>query len=190
MRLRWLLCLMALLLVGGRARAQATDGAMSEAEVETLRDAAYFPVDRINVFVKILDTRGKAIDDLLAKRKQPSTALELHDLMDQFGSIADELNDNLDDLGPKHRDVRKALPKLLLATERWSTTLRAPAEDSAYNVVRKIALDAVRDLHDAAAQMQTEQEAYFKAHPDAAKAEAERGKTPTMQSPVTIDIPR
>jgi hypothetical protein len=162
---------------------------MTASEVDKLREAAYLPVDRINIFVKILDTRTRSIDDLLAKRRKPGREQDLHDLFDQIAGIADELNDNLDDYRPRHRDLRKALPKLLLATERWSTTLRAPADDTAYNVVRKFALDAVADVHEAAATMQTEQVAFFKAHPEAAKAEADRvSNDPTKQAP--IEIPR
>jgi hypothetical protein len=98
----------------------------------------------------------------------------MHDYIDQFASIADEFNDNLDDYQSKHRDIRKSLPKLVSAIERWSTTLRAPANDDAYDVVRKMALDSLKDMRDAATTMQTEQAAYFKAHPDAAKIEKER----------------
>ncbi|MDQ2926039.1 MAG: hypothetical protein M3R43_10865 [Acidobacteriota bacterium] len=169
--------------------AQTKDSAMSESEVEKLREAAYVPTDRINVFIKILDSRAKSIDGLLAGRRKPGREQDLHDLFDQFAAIADELNDNLDGMGPKHRDIRKALPKLLEATERWSTTLRAAADDPAYKVVRKLALDAVGDVHEAAAAMQTDQVAYFKAHPEAAKAEADRtNPQPAEQKP--IEIPR
>jgi hypothetical protein len=187
----WLLCCTALLLTAGAhpAHAQATDNIMSESEVEKLREAAYVPADRLAVFIKILDSRSKAIEDLMAKPRHPGREERLHDLMDQFGGIADELNDNLDDYAPKHRDLRKALPKLLEATERWSTTLRSPPDDPAYKVVRKIALDAVRDIHDAAATMQTDQVAYFKAHPEAAKADAER-TNPEISRPAAVDIPR
>jgi hypothetical protein len=185
----WLLCFAVLLTVAAPcARAQAKDDTMSQAEVEKLRDAAYIPVDRINVFIKIIDSRTKSIEDLLAKPRRPGRGDQLHDLFDQIGGIADELNDNLDDYGPKHRDLRAALPKLIAATERWATTLRAPGDDPAYKVVRKIALDAVQDVHDAAATMQTEQIAYFKAHPEAAKAEKDRADPGLKQEP--IEIPR
>jgi hypothetical protein len=185
----WFFCFIVLLTAAApRVRAQANDDTMSQAEVEKLRDAAYVPVDRINVFIKILDSRAKSIEDLLAKPRRPGREDQLHDLMDQFGGIADELNDNLDAYGPKHRDLRKALPKLLEATERWATTLRSPGDDPAYKVVRKIALDAVQDVHDAAAAMQTEQIAYFKAHPEAAKAEQDRASG--VEKPTTVEIPR
>jgi hypothetical protein len=64
------------------------------------------------------------------------------------------------------------------ATERWTTALRAPGEDEAYGVVRKIALDTVKDTHDMAVEMEVSEEAYFKAHPDAAKEEKSRKNDP------------
>jgi ribosomal protein L12E/L44/L45/RPP1/RPP2 len=169
------------------ALAQADDNTMTASEVEKLRDAAYVPNDRIDAYIKILDSRAKSIDDLLAKRRHAGREQDLHDIFDQMGAIADELNDNLEEYSPKHRDLRKVLPKLLSATERWSTSLRAAPDDPAYKVVRKIALDAVQDVHDAAATMQTDQVAYYKAHPEAAQAEKNR-ENPAEQKP--IDIPR
>ena len=151
---------------------------MSDAEVESLRDAAYVPVNSITAYSKILDTREKRIDDLLAKRHYPGRERDLHDLIDQMSLIADELNDHLDIYSKQHRDVRKALPKLVQGTERWSSSLRAPADDSAYKVVRKIALDALQDTRTLAEGMETEEAEYFKAHPDEAKKEKERANSP------------
>ena len=147
---------------------------MSQKEIDTLRDAAYIPNDRVMAFVKILNTREQEITDLLSKPRRPGFNQDMHDLLDQFASIADEFNDNLDEYQSKHRDIRKSLPKLVGAIERWSTTLRAPADDQTYNIVRKMALDSLKDMHDTATSMETEQAAYFKAHPDAAKTEKDR----------------
>lgn len=179
-RLLWALLLATLAISAGAAlaRAQAADDDMSEAEIESLRDAAYVPLDRIHAYEKILDTREKRIEDLLAKPRRPGFGLDMHDAIDQFGGIADELNDNLDDYDAKHRDVRKALPKLIEATERWSTTLRAAGGDDSYNVVRRTALDALKDMRTSAEEMQTTLTAYFKDHPEALKAEKARNSTP------------
>jgi hypothetical protein len=98
--------------------------------------------------------------------------------MEQLAAIADELNDNLDDYNSKHRDVRKALPKLMQATDRWSTSLRAAGEDDRYNVVRKIALDTLKDTRSIAEEMETSLQAYFKEHPDAEKLEKQRASDP------------
>jgi len=159
-------------------QAQADEGVMSNAEVESLRDTAYVPLDRIAAFMKMLDDRVKKIDGLVAKRRYPGRADELHDLMEQMSGIVDELSDNLEEYDKRHRDVRKGLPKVVLATERWSTALRGPADDVAYNVERKLALDALKDMRELAEGMEAEEEQYFKDHPDAAKAEKERMEHP------------
>jgi hypothetical protein len=157
-----------------RVRAQDDEDSMSQAEIESLRDAAYIPDNRIVAFERILNTREQEIEQLLAKPHHVGFSQDMHDYIDQFAAIADEFNDNLDDYSSKHRDIRKTLPKLLSDIERWSTTLRAPADDDAYTVVRRIALDSLKDMSASATRMQTEQAAYFKGHPDAAKLEKER----------------
>jgi len=145
--------------------AQKPEAALSDGEIEQLREAAYYPSDRILLFIKLLDTRNKSIQDLFARPRKPGREQDTHDLLEQFTAIADELNDNLDDYGPRHRDIRKALPKLVEATERWSSNLKTPPDDDAYNVSRRLALEAVHDLHDQATQMIEEQKAWFLAHP-------------------------
>ena len=158
---------------------QAADDALSQREVDQLRDAAFVPIDRILVYERVLDDRQKQIDRLVATRKgHTDFPAEIHDLFDQFSAITDELNDNLDEYSRRRRDVRKALPKLIAATERWSTALRTPADDPAYTVVRRLALDNVKDTRELAQSLQTEQDAYFKAHPEAEKQEKERRGDP------------
>jgi len=168
----------AALLLCGVAQAQDTEGPLSQAEVESLRDAAFVPVDRVRAFEKILDSREKDITDLEKRGRRPGWVEDMHDALDQFGAIADELNDNLDEYDSKHRDIRKELPKLVQKIERWQTVLRGAGEDDAYNVVRKIALDNLADMRTLAQDMQTEQERYFKAHPEAEKAEKTRTASP------------
>lgn len=155
-------------------RAQDDDSSMSQKEIEALRDAAYIPNERVLTYMKILNTREQEITDLLSKPRRVGFNQDMHDLLDQFAAITDEFNDNLDEYQSKHRDIRKALPKLVTAIERWSTTLRAPADDQTYNIVRKMALDSLKDMRDTATSMETEQAAYFKAHPDAEKLEKQR----------------
>jgi hypothetical protein len=145
--------------------AQRDDSALSEGEVEQLRESAYFPNDRVMVFIKLLDTRTKAIQDMYARPRRPGREQDTHDLYEQFTSIADELDDNLDDYGPHHRDIRKALPKLIEATDRWATIIKTPPDNETYNVSRKIALEAIRDIREAATQLVEEQKTWFAAHP-------------------------
>ena len=161
--------------------AQSSDDALSEAEVEQLRTAAYVPNDRVLVFIKLLDDRNKDIQTLYAHPRRPGREQDTHDLLEQFTSIADELNDNLDDYGPHHRDIRKALPKLIEATERWSSNLKSPPDNDAYSVSRKLALEAIRDLREEATRLIEDQKVWFAAHPPAKEHKNKHGP---------IDIPR
>jgi hypothetical protein len=147
------------------ARAQRDQATLSDAEVEQLRDSAYVANDRVMVFIKLIDTRINSLRDLYSKPRRPGREQDTHDLLEQFTSLADELSDNLDDYGPRHRDIRKALPKLMEAIERWGTTIKSPPENDVYNVSRKIALESLRDLREQATEMLDEQKTWFATHP-------------------------
>ena len=88
MRFRGVVALAAMLLAVGVARAQAGDDMLSQKEVESLRDAAYVPTDRVLAYEKILNDREKMIDDLMKKPHHVTFGPDMHDLMDQFGAIA------------------------------------------------------------------------------------------------------
>lgn len=185
---RCILLTLALFALLPRLYAQREDPALSDGEVEKLRDSAYIPADRILVFIKFLDQRSSAIQDLYAHPRKPGRELDTHDLLEQFTSIASELEDNLDDYGPHHRDLRRSLPKLLAATERWATALKTPPDDENYNVSRKLALEAIRDLRQDTTELIEQQRTYFATHPDAAKAEKQRESG--SPSDVPSDAPR
>ncbi len=164
--------LAAVLALPSLANAQAHDSStLSEAEVEQLRDSAYVPADRVLVFIKLLDTRVHTIQDLLAKPRRPGREEDLHDLLEQFTAISDELNDNLDDYETRHRDIRKPLPKLVDASERWASSLRSMPDNETYNLSRKLALQSIRDTREETTKLIDTQRAYFAAHPEAAKAD-------------------
>jgi hypothetical protein len=162
-------------------RAQIQPSALSDAEVEQVRDARYIPSSCVLIFAKFLDDRTARIHDLYAKPRRPGRETDTRDLMEQFTSIVDELSDNLDDYGPRHADLRKALPKILSSADRWSTELKSPPEDETYSVARKLALESIRDLRESATELASEQEAWFKLHPPTKDSNEKNGP---------IDIPR
>ncbi len=163
-------------------RAQIPPSALSAKEVDDVREARYFPTDCILLFVKFDDLRVKEIQDLFAKPRRPGREEDTRDLLGQLTSIADELSDNLDDYGPRHVDLRKALPKVIEAADRWSSALKSVPDDEGYAVARKLALESLRDLREDATELAAEQTAWFKAHPPA--KEEKTGEAPP------IDIPR
>jgi hypothetical protein len=160
---------------------QRDESALTEGEIEQLRDTAYFPNDRVIVFIKLMDSRVKRIQELNTGARRPGREQDTHDLLEQFTAIADELDDNLDDYGPHHRDIRKALPKLVDATERWATAIKSPPDNEAYNVARKLALEAIRDIRESATQLIEDQKTWFAAHPPAKEDPNKRESAPPPQ---------
>jgi hypothetical protein len=155
---------------------QSQDSALSDVEIDKLRDSAPLYAERVLLFSSFLDDRAKEILTLNNGRRKPGREQDLHDLMEQFSSIANDLEDNLADYGPRHRDLRKALPKLLAATERWQSALKTPPDNEAYDVSRKLALEAVSDLQEDVTKLIPEQKDWFQAHPPT--KEDERAKNP------------
>ena len=177
MRMRIPLLLLLLLAVPlPRVHAQSRDSALSDSEVEKLRDLAPEYAERVLAFDEFLDQRARRIVALTAGRRHAGREEDLHEMMEQFTSITEDLEDNLEDYGPHHRDLRKVLPKLLAATDRWLTALKTPPDDEAYNVSRKLALESVNDLREDVTKLIDEQKTWFLAHPPA--KEQERAKEP------------
>src|SRR5260370_8874001 len=87
--------------------AQRNENALSDAEIEQLRDSAYIANDRVLVFIKFLDSRVKRIQDMFAGPRRPAREQDTHDLLEQFTSIADDLDDNLHAYAPRHRHITK-----------------------------------------------------------------------------------
>ena len=156
---------LALLLLCGTAIAQRGHADLSEAEIEQLRDAAMDPAARVLVFQKLIDTRMERIGRVLTDVRAQGRAKDIHQNMDEVSGIVNELEDNLDEYAEAHRDLRKPLPRLVSAAERWQSVLRQPPENEQYKLARSLALEAVTDVKDQLTKLIPEQQAYFKEHP-------------------------
>ncbi len=147
------------------ARAQQDNTGLHGTEVEKHRDSNQHPAYRIQLFMEFLTDRTDDIHALFATPRRPGREEDVHDLMQQFDSIASEFDDNLTDYAKDHPDLRKILPKLIDAAARWATELKSPPPNQAYDVTRKIALDSVGDIRDDATQMFEAQKKWFADHP-------------------------
>ena len=168
---RLILILCIFFCVAPTLRAQGREDALTQAEIEKLRDTNRLPNERVEVFIKFLDERIETIRNLTSKPRRPGREQDIHDTLEQFTSIADSLEDNLNEYGPRHRDIRKVLPKLLRAIDRWSSVIKSPADDDAYNVSRKLSLETVRDLREDTEHLIEDQKTWFAAHPPQKDAE-------------------
>ncbi len=176
---RLLLCAIAFVcLTWIAAPGQRGSANLSEAEVEAVRDAAMYPAQRVIVFQTIVDTRIDRIQRVLADVRAQGRAEDVHQNMEEIASVVNELEDNIDEYAPAHKDLRKALPKLLTATDRWSSILKQPPDNAQYKVTRQLALEAVADLKDVAAKLLPEQQKYFKEHPPSKEQETDSSEMP------------
>ena len=69
--------------------------------------------------------------------------------------------------------------KLIDATERWSSNIKQPPENPEYDLSRKLALEAIRDIREEAARLVEDQKTWFAAHPPAKEPE----NVPTREVP-------
>ncbi len=139
--------------------------ALSEGEVEEIREAAIEPAHRIGIYQQIVDKRISRIQDVLVNQRAQGRAEDIHQAMEDTAGLVNEIEDNLSDYDKTHRDVRKALPKLQDAVVRWESVLKQPPENDAYTLTRKLALEAVADLRNETKEMLESQKRYFKEHP-------------------------
>jgi hypothetical protein len=104
---------------------------LTEAEVDQLREVAMDPYNRIKLMAKFAEVRLVAIDQV---RVDPKLGAErgkqIHDLLEDFTAILDEINDNLDQYEgrPLDKDTvkqyHKGLKELIESDERFDLRLR------------------------------------------------------------------
>ncbi len=147
----------------GHAAAQHRDP-LNEKEVDEMRESADWPDKRLELMVKFTRARMTAIDQLRANAKTAKDRpMQIHDLLEDFTSLLDEIEDNVDMYGSHKADMRKGLTLLVEANSEWQLQLRRlkeqspPEELDQYSFVLTNATDAVKDIADDARQELQEQ---------------------------------
>ena len=141
---------------------------LTEAETDQLREYAMEPQKRLNLYIKFAEARLLAIEQL---RSDPKAAdgrgKKIHDLLEDFTAILDEVNDNLDTYQgrPLTKDDRKnfhkGLKEVIEANEKFDLKLRtlkdaensdalAKKEAPDYQFVLADAQDALKSSSDMA----------------------------------------
>jgi hypothetical protein len=119
-----------LLLLSVAAAAKRRDP-LTEAEADQLREAAMDPYNRIKLMVKFTEARLTSIDHVRLDPKQAADrGKQIHDLLEDFTSLLDEINDNLDqyESRPLNKDsvkqYHKGLKELIDADARFDVRLK------------------------------------------------------------------
>src|SRR6476620_7457140 len=120
-----------LLLLALPAAARRRDP-LTEAEADQLREVAMEPYKRIKLLVKFTEARLTAIDQARVDPKLASErGKQIHDLLEDFTNLMDEINDNLDqyEARPMDKDMvkqyHKGLKELIEADGRFDLKLQA-----------------------------------------------------------------
>jgi hypothetical protein len=104
---------------------------LTEAETDQLRDVALEPGKRLKLYIKFAEARLVAIDQLRADPKfADGRGKKIHDLLEDFTAILDEINDNLDTYEGRplnkddRKDFKKGLKEVVEATDKFDLKLR------------------------------------------------------------------
>jgi regulator of replication initiation timing len=141
-------------------------------EVDQLREASQDPPKRLKLYVAFARARMTEIEQL---RSDPRLAVDrgpkTHDLMQEFGELIDEMDNNIDMYADRKADLRKPLKEVIEADSEFQMKLRTIKEslnDAAfaneskdYQFVVNDAVEAVDMSLDNARKLLEEQNVQF-----------------------------
>ena len=147
----WSLMAIFLLVSCGMSVADKHRDPLTAAEVDKIRELTDQPEKRILLYVDFTKARLLAIDQLRADNKIKDRGKQIHDLLEDFTTLSDELDNNIDMFERQHEDLRKALKVVVETYTDWQLKLRSikeatnvPAEEMhAYDFPLESAIDSV-----------------------------------------------
>lgn len=161
-------CLLAVVFVLGiapRLHAQEDQSdPLTPDEVQQVRDSAIHPDERIKLYMKFIDQRLDALRQLIANPDVRDRNAQIHDKLDEFVHLCDEIQDNLDTYDSAHADIRKSLKQLVADSAKWPELLQSLPQNRAYEFAQKMALESAKSAEDEAKHMSAEQDVYFDIH--------------------------
>jgi hypothetical protein len=150
-----------MLLAAVPAFAQSKKDPLTDQQIEDVREAGDQPLQRIKLFVGYVDERAKGIHTINADPIAQNKGVRLHNLMEEFTRLSDELQDNMDNFDQQHADLRKVLKEIVDKTGEWGTILNEPKPSPQYDFSRKTAIDANQSAHETSVQMLADETKYF-----------------------------
>lgn len=163
---QWLVALVVLTCAFAPYGAAQRHDPLNAKEIDEMREAADYPDKRLELMTGFARARIASIEQL---RADPKSAKErptqIHDLLQDFTALLDEIDDNIDMYGSHKTDMRKGLKLVIEADSEWHLQLRKlkeqspPEELEQYSFVLTNAAEAVQDTGDSARkELQTQNE--------------------------------
>jgi len=141
---------------------------LTEEESNQLRDVAMEPGKRLKLYIKFAEARLTSVEQLRSDAKAADgRGKKIHDLLEDFTAILDEINDNLDvyqgrTLNKEDRkEYHKALKEVLESGQKFDeklkalkatteTNLQTQKESQDYQFVLQDAIEALKSSTDMA----------------------------------------
>ena len=122
--------IIAMLLLTTAAFARKRDP-LTDAEADQLRQVAMEPQKRLKLYIKFAEARLESIDQARSDAKQAEgRGTKIHDLLEDFTALIDEINDNLDQYESRalnkddQKDFHKGVKEVITAEQRFRARLR------------------------------------------------------------------
>jgi len=161
---RWIVAAVICAALTPHSRAQAKGDPLSDAEIDQVREVADQPLERVKLYMKFIQQRADAIQEMVGDSRIQNQPTKLHNLLDEYTRLVDELQDNLDSYDETHSDIRKALKELVPASQKWLAIVNKPPPDQTYDFSKRTAIEAGESLVEQARKLQDDQIKWFAEH--------------------------
>jgi hypothetical protein len=151
-------------------RAQRRSDPLTPEEIDLLRDSAVEPEPRMKLYVQFARARLVKLEQMRADPKVTDRAAQTHEMLQDFLSVYNELNDNLDNFEGRRADLRKAMRFVIEGDTEFQAKLRALKDDvgaskedvSQYQFILSDTLETVDNSATDHRKLQSEQEELWK----------------------------
>jgi hypothetical protein len=152
------------------AFAQRRPDPLTPEEIDQLRDTAVEPEKRMKLYVDFARTRLVALEKLRSDPKTTDRPAQTHRMIEEFLTIYNELDDNLENFETRKSDLRKALKTVIEGDTEFQAKLRGLKDDpraskeeaNDYQFVLSDAIETVDSGAEDHRKMQVEQEQIWK----------------------------
>jgi hypothetical protein len=162
-------CVLALMWISP-SLAQRQREALTDPEIDQLRDTAMEPDLRLKLYVAFARARLVALEKARSDPKTTDRGQETHDRLQDFLDVYDEMNDNIDTYVGRKSDLRKILKTVIEADTEFQAKMRAlqdaantaKDESKQYEFLLSTALETLETSAQDHRELLTEQEEAFK----------------------------
>jgi len=131
---KWQAALGLLLLITQPVCAQKKNDPLNPLEIDQLRDAMLDPEERLKLYVKFARDRMAKLEEMHSNPKTTERGLRTHDMLQDFLTLYDELNDNIDMYVGRKNDIRRPMKIVIEADTEFQAKLRALKDAASPNV--------------------------------------------------------